>query len=356
VRSMNDSEEVSKEVALRMPAVSIIILNYDGIDVLPTCLRSVYDSKYPNFEVIVVDNGSTDQSVEVAEKEFPEAIIVRNGRNLGFSAGNNIGIARSGGEYVVLLNNDTVVHPDWLKELVKGAIQLKGGFYQPKILLMEDSKIMNSAGNMIHLAGFGLCRGLGEPDTGQFEERVEIGYASGACVFASRRAIEEIGLLDPVYFAYNEDTDWGWRGRMFGWKSYYIPAAVIYHKWSRFGSRSRLKFYYLERNRIATLIKNYSHRTLILLFPILLLFELAVILYSLRTGWLPQKIKGYIDLFKSRRDLIAQRRQLQSRRRFSDRVVIEVFVDEMEHFYLGSAIGPLNKIVHLLSWIVTRYV
>ena len=356
VLSIKDSEEISKEAPLKTPAVSVVILNYNGRDVLPACLRSVYNSRDPNFEVIVVDNGSTDQSVEAAERDFPETIVIRNKKNLGFSIGNNIGIAQSKGKYIVLLNNDAVVHPDWLKELIKGAIQLNGGFCQPKILLMDDPKLINSVGNMIHLAGFGLCRGLGEPDTGQFEERVEIGYASGACVFASRRAIEEIGLLDPVYFAYNEDTDWGWRGRMFGWKSFYIPTAVIYHEWSRFASRSRLKFYYLERNRIATLLKNYSDRTLILLLPILLLSELAVILYSLASGWLPEKIKGYVDLFKSRRNLMAKRRQLQSKRRFGDRVVMKVFVDEMKHFYLGSAIGPLNKILRLLRWIVTHYV
>jgi len=353
--STNGSGDVSKESPLKAPVVSVVILNYNGMDVLPRCLRSVYNSTYPNFEVIVVDNGSTDQSVDAAERDFPETIMVRNGRNLGYSMGNNMGIARSKGEYVVLLNNDTVVHPDWLEELVKGAIQLNGGFYQPKIVLMDDPKIINSAGNMIHIAGFGLCRGLGEPDVGQFEEMVEIGYASGACVFAPRRAIEEIGLLDPLYFAYNEDTDWGWRGRIFGWKSFYIPAAVVYHKWSRFGGLSSLKFYYIERNRIATLVKNYSNRTLILLLPILLMFELAVILYSLSSGRLPEKIRGYVGLFKSRRNLIEQRRQLQAKRRFSDRVVMEVFVDEMKHSYLGSAIGTVNKIVHLLSWIVTRY-
>ena len=352
----NDTEEISKEVPFRTPTVSVVVLNYNGKDVLPACLRSVYNSRYSNFEVIVVDNGSTDQSVEVAAREFPEAIIVRNERNLGFSIGNNIGIGRSKGEYLVLLNNDTVVHPDWLRELVKGAVQLNGGFYQPKILLMEDPKIINSAGNMIHLAGFGLCRGIGEPDTGQYEERVEIGYASGACLFAPRRAIEEVGLLDPVYFAYNEDTDWGWRGRIFGWKSFYIPTAIIYHKWSRLGSLSNLKFYYLERNRIATIVKNYSDRTLILLLPILLLFELAAIFYSLRRGWLREKIKGYVDLFKSRRRLMAQRRQLQTKRRFGDSVVMRVFVNEMKHSYLGSAADPLNKITRFLSWILTRYV
>jgi len=356
VVSIQDGEELSEEMPLRTPAVSVIILNYNGKDVLPACLRSVHDSRYSNFEVILVDNGSTDQSVEVAARDFPETIIVRNEKNLGYSIGNNIGIARSKGEYLVLLNNDTVVHPDWLRELVKGAVQLNGGFYQPKILLMEDPKIINSAGNMIHLAGFGLCRGIGEPDTGQYEERVEIGYASGACVFVSRRAIEEVGLLDPVYFAYNEDTDWGWRGRIFGWKSFYIPTAVIYHKWSRLGSLSNLKFYYLERNRIATIVKNYSDQTLILLLPILLLFELAVVFYSLRRGWLREKIKGYVDLFKSRRSLMAQRRQLQAKRRFGDSVVMRVFVNEMKHSYLGSTAAPLNKIAQFLSWIVTRYV
>ncbi|MEM3062363.1 MAG: glycosyltransferase family 2 protein, partial [Nitrososphaerota archaeon] len=182
--------------------VSIIILNYNGDSVLLECLESVFSSNYHNFEVIVVDNASSDGSDRLTKKHFPQIRLIKNKRNLGYSIGNNIGILEAKGEYIVLLNNDTIVHPDWIKELIAAAQRYPdAAFLQPKILFEGNRRVINSAGNMIHIAGFGLCRGIGEVDNGQYDKEEEIGYASGACVFARRRAIEEIGLLDSTYFA-----------------------------------------------------------------------------------------------------------------------------------------------------------
>jgi GT2 family glycosyltransferase len=321
------------------PLVSIIILNYNGDGVLINCLSSVFASNYSNFEVIVVDNASCDGSEKLSKERFPQIELIKNERNLGYCAGNNVGIMRAKGEYIVLLNNDTVVDPDWLKELVKAAKRHPdAAFLQPKILFEENRRVINSAGNMIHIAGFGFCRGIGEVDRGQYDREEEIGYASGACTFARRKAIEEIGLLDSTYFAYNEDADWGWRARLLGWKTIYIPSAKIYHRlgysWGR--GLSKTKMFYIERNRIFTLLKNYSLKALIGLSPILMILEFAIIFYSIFRKAFRIKTVSYSDIFMRRKELFMKRRDLQSRRKGSERDVVKIFEIKVPRYYLGS--------------------
>ena len=123
---------------------------------------------------------------------------------------------------------------------------------------MDDQRILNSAGNMIHVAGFGICRGIGTLDEGRFEKEVEVCYASGACTLARREALREIGPMDRLFFAYGEDKDWGWRGLMMGWQSMYIPSSRILHKWSPILGHSPEKFYLLEFERLLSIWKNYS--------------------------------------------------------------------------------------------------
>ena len=178
---------------LDSPLVSIIILNHNGGEMLLSCLRSVFSTHYSPMEVILVDNGSTDRSPEEAANKFPGLKLIRLGKNLGYCRGNNIGIKASKGKYIALLNSDTLVHENWLKAIVAIAVDRPDvAFIQPKILMMNNPQVINSAGNQIHIAGFGLCRGIGQLNKNQFEIVDEICYASGACVLASRDAIEKI--------------------------------------------------------------------------------------------------------------------------------------------------------------------
>jgi len=327
--------------------VSIVILNYNGGDVLLKCLRSVYESDYPRFEVIVVDNGSTDR-IEAVRRDFPEAILIENRRNIGFGAGNNVGIKASRGDYIVLLNNDVFVTRGWLRALLHACMKHRhAGFFQPKILLESDTRLINSAGNAIHLAGFGLCRGIGEYDRGQYEEEIEIGFASGACVLLKREALRDVGLLDAVFFAFNEDTDLGWRGLLHGWRSVYVPSAVVYHQWGHSWGRvlTANKFFYLERNRILMLLKNYSRRSLAVLLPLLVFVEFCVLGYAFVKGWFGSKIRSYSDLLRLRDYLRKQRDLLQRRRRLSDERVFTFFTTEFSEGYFGSPTSVINRIL-----------
>lgn len=351
-RSLRLATSISSDTKSDSPLVSVIVLNYDGIGVLLNCLRSIFSSDYSNLQVVVVDNGSTDGSADASKREFPETILVKNGRNLGYGMGNNIGIREARGEYVVLLNNDVFVTKGWLRALLEACSRhVEGGFFQPKILLADRGRIINSAGNMIHLAGFGLCRGIGEHDRGQYDQETRIGFGSGACLLARRKALEEVGLLDPVYFAFNEDTDWGWRAALCGWGSIYVPSSVVYHKlgYSWGVSLSRRKFYFLERNRVLTILKNYSSRSLTILLPLLIFSELSVLAFSILQGLLGEKVKSYVDVLRLRRHLIVQRHFTQKRRRVSDKSVAGLFLLEIDHSYFGEAVKPLNRIMCFLG-------
>jgi hypothetical protein len=306
-------------------------------------------SRYPRKEVIIVDNASIDDSVKQLEAQYPENTIIWSPVNLGYSGGGNIGIAKAKGEFVVMMNPDTIVDPAWLDGLVDAADRYpRAGFFQPKILLMDDERILNSAGNMIHIAGFGICRGIGTPDEGRFQEEVEVCYASGACVLVRMEALREVGPMDRMFFAYGEDKDWGWRGLMMGWQSMYIPSSRILHKWSPLLGHSATKFHLLEFERILSICKNYSKRTLLILAPLLFLVEVSVLLHATIKGWLPEKVRSYSDLIRVRAVVMSARSSIQSRRLVDDGVVVRGFATEIGHPYVSSAVLVLNRLV---AWI-----
>jgi GT2 family glycosyltransferase len=357
---MNKGSKNSEKMEnpLNLPLVSIIILNYNGGEMFLNCLRSVLKTEYPSYEVVVVDNGSTDGSIDVAEQMFSRVRCIKNNRNLGFCVGNNMGIKETRGEYIVLLNNDTVVSQNWLIKLMEEVIKIGTGFFNPKILLMDNPKIIDSVGNNLQLAGFGLPRGLGEIDKGQYNRVEEVAYANGTCLLVARNVIEKIGMLDPVFFAYNEDVDWCWRGRMFGIKSYYVSSAVVYHKWgASWGRVNKKKFYFLERNRIITILKNYSKRSLILLIPILLLVEISILFYAFKCGWLAEKMNAYSDSIKLMNYIKKQRNFLQQNRKISDKEVIEIFRDRIDHLFVSnSATEILNHMLEFFARIMRPWI
>ena len=334
------------------PLVSVVIVNYNSGTYLEACMRSIAQSAYPKKELIIVDNASNDGSANQVEALYPEASIVRNSLNQGYSRAGNIGIAKARGEFVVVMNPDTIVDQRWLDGLVSAAARYpQAAFFQPKILLMDDQRILNSAGNMIHVAGFGICRGIGTLDEKRFEKEVEVCYASGACTLARMEAVREIGPMDRLFFAYGEDKDWGWRALMMGWHSMYIPSSRVLHKWSPILGHSPSKFYFLEFARLLSILKNYSRRTLVILAPLLFLVEVSVVIHATFNGWLAEKLRSYSDLLRLRKLVASGRNSIQSRRVIGDRTIVRSFVMEIEHPYVGAA-GPILD--RLIVWMFTR--
>jgi len=335
------------------PLVSVVIVNYNSGAYLVDCVRSLVNSTYQNLELIVVDNASDDDSVSRVEAIYKQVEVIRNPVNVGYSKAANVGIARARGEFVVIMNPDIVVDPDWLSDLLDAAQRHpRAAFFQPKILLMDDPHILNSAGNMIHIAGFGVCRGIGTLDSERFQAESEICYASGACLLARLEGLREIGLLEELFFAYGEDKDWGWRGMMMGWQSVYVPSSRILHKWSPSLGRSPEKFYFLEFERILSIWKNYSKRAFILLTPTFLVVEISVLLYALARGWLGEKIRSYADLVRMRRIISEKRAIIQSNRRVPDRFLVNRFVTKFEHPYVGRVGVVLDRLVSIIFTLV----
>lgn len=210
------------------PRVCVVILNFNGNEWLEACCSSVLGSAYENVGTILVDNASTDASVELVRNRFPEVEIITNGNNAGFSEGNNAGIRRAlerNADYVVLLNPDTRVEPEWLNELVRigesdehigilGAVQLE-----------YDSSDLNS---WTSTAFPKLLDELRSPESAR--DRIEVDWVEGACIAIKRRVFEEIGFLDPIFFAFYEEIDFCRRAQRRGWKVMLVPRSRIHHK------------------------------------------------------------------------------------------------------------------------------
>jgi GT2 family glycosyltransferase len=270
--------------------VSIVIVNYNGKEFLKDCLESIYGQSYHNFELILVDNGSTDDSVQFVRESFPEAIIIENKKNLGFAKANNQGIKISKGKYIALLNNDTVVDKDWLKNLTKVAesssnpplppfakggmggfsdkiISGKVGMWAGKILSLENPHIIDSVGGLM-ISNDGIAKGRGrlERDIGQYDREEEVFIPSACAALYRKRMFDEVGLFDEDFFAYCEDTDLGLRARLAGWKTISAPKAVVYHHYSgTTGKYTSIKAYLVERNHIWLAIKNFPLSKLLFL-------------------------------------------------------------------------------------------
>ncbi len=249
---------------------SIIILNWNGRKHLETCLKSLFNQTYKDFEVIFVDNGSTDDSVSFVKDNFPKVQIIETGKNLGFAEGNNVGIRKAlenkDIKYIVALNNDTEVKEDWLEQLVKAAeIDEHIGACASKLLYYNDRTIIDSAGDFYYFGSMKVVpRGHGQKDS--YFKLEECLTPCAAATLYRRKALEQVKLgndyYDSDYFAYIEDSDLGLRIRLGGWKCMFVPDAVVYHKVSATSSqwKSDFKKYHSVRNRILTAIKIYPVR------------------------------------------------------------------------------------------------
>ena len=311
------------------PLVSIIILNYNAGNLLLNCVDSVFKSTYPNFEVLVVDNISTDNSHVVCKKKFEKIHLIENKENLGYCEGNNVGIRNANGEFVVILNPDTIVEPNWLNHLMSAYNEFGEGLYQPKFFSLNEKHVLQSTGNMLHIFGFGFAKDKGKIDDEKMESVEKINYASGTCLFTSKIVLDKIGLLDPFLFLYHDDLDLGWRAAHIGINSFYVPKSIIYHAESYSIKWSSKKFYWLERNRKYCLLTHYSKETYAKMRFSLFLVDLCVWLFYLSKGFLGAKIKAELDIFRNRKTIKIRHNQLEKIKIVPDKELIKKFPDEI---------------------------
>jgi GT2 family glycosyltransferase len=219
------------------PSVAVVILNWNGKQYLQQFLPSVIQSTYTNIEIIVADNASTDQSLELLEREFPNVKVIRFGENFGFAKGYNEALRQVDSDYYVLLNSDVLVEPGWLEPMV--ALLEKDKKYaacQPKLLAFHDKSLFEyagGAGGWIDILGYPFARGRlfdhCEKDNGQYQEIEEIFWASGAALMIKSEVFHKVGGFDPFFFAHQEEIDLCWRIHNIGYKIFACPQAVVYH-------------------------------------------------------------------------------------------------------------------------------
>ncbi|MBN1954925.1 MAG: glycosyltransferase family 2 protein [Anaerolineae bacterium] len=325
---------------------SLIVVNYNDRDYLDACLASLLADGGPDYEVILVDNASTDGSADHVTRAFPTVRLIRNPSNAGFGAANNVGAREARGEYLVFVNPDTVVEAGWFRPLV-AALEAdpQAGLATSRILLLADRERINTCGNETHYTGLTLCRGMGL-ERERLAEPAVVGAVSGAAFAVRRELFHALGGFDEMFFLYMEDTDLSWRARLTGYRCLYVPQSVVYHDYTlRFGP---LKTYYQERNRYAMLLKNLRWGTLFVLAPALLLAELVAwgfVLLRERSRW-TNKLRAYAWVIQHWQQIAAQRRRVQSLRQVRDRELVAGSTYRLAFEQTGK--GRIARLAHLL--------
>ncbi len=258
------------------PKVSVLIVNWNGRDLLPDCLAALKAQRSPPQEAIVVDNGSADGSRAFLEGyDWPSLKTLFLDRNTGFSGGNNAGLPLTSGDVIALLNNDAAPAPEWIERALPLFDDPSVGMVACKIVRRRQPDRIDKAGHLMYPDGLNRGRGTGQVDRGQFDRVEETLWPDGCAGFYRRSMLDEIGFFDDDFFLYGEDAELGMRARWAGWRCLYQPESLVYHRHSAsLGKFDPKKAYYIERNRMWVLVKTFP-LGMILLSPWLTLWRFA---------------------------------------------------------------------------------
>lgn len=323
----------------KVPKVSIIITNFNGGQVLLDCVESVKKINYPNFEVILVDDCSSDDSFEKAIKNKGGLKLkaLKNRKNLGFAGANNKGLTVADGDYILLLNNDTKVDGKLLIKLVERMEKDPSiGAAQPKIKMMDQPIYLDNAGSFLTKTGFLVHWGFGKRDTKEFSKEKEIFSAKGACLIARREVIDKVGLFDADFVSYIEESDFCWRVWLAGWRVIFYPETYIFHKVGYTFSKqvSPIKVNYNSfKNRILSLYKNLETKNLILILVPHILLIIGLSLYYLLRFQFDKSGMIVRSLWWNIKNLPAsslKRKKVQALRVKSDNVLFKVILKKFD--------------------------
>jgi GT2 family glycosyltransferase len=325
------------------PLVSIIIVTYNSASVLENCLSALCEQSYHNYETIVVDNCSTDTTVDIIGK-FPGVRLVQAGNNLGFTGGNILGLTHARGEFIVLLNPDTEPCTMWLAALVRGIVSdSRVGICASK-LIVHGTDMVDSAGDGITTTGRGFKRGDGQAGD-LFNQQEYVFGACGGAMLLRRALIAEIGFLDDDFFLIHEDTDLNFRARLAGWQCLFVPEAVVYHKVrSTIGVMSDLAVYYSIRNARFVWVKNMPLKLLVKYLHHHVVQEIGSFIYfclkyrKWRAYW-----RANIDFLRLLPLMLRKRRQVRKLKKITDRELEKWQLSLFSRQLLGE---KLYKIIH----------
>jgi GT2 family glycosyltransferase len=313
---------------------AVVIPSWNGARFLGECLQSLASQTQP-ADVIVVDNGSTDDSAELVRTRFPEVTVLALKDNRGFAGAVNVGIAhalRAGVDYVALLNNDAVAEPDWLASLIACAEQHPEAGTVTSKLLLEDRRHIDSTGDFYSSWGWAYPRGRDELDSGQYDgpELRDVFCGSGGASLFRVRMLEEVGLFDEDYFAYLEDQDLGFRAQLMGWRARYEPSARAYHRMMATSARiEHFGRYQAIRNCIFLYVKNMPGPLFWRYLPKFLLGLALMAANDLRRRRFRAIAGAYLDALRRLPRMLSRRRLIQAGRRVEIRYIDSVLVHSL---------------------------
>ena len=302
------------------PLVSIVIPTFNGMAHLPVCLASLCAQRYQPLEIILVDNGSTDDSVAFVQREFPDVRIISLAHNQVFAGAVNAGIRAAAGAVIVLLNNDTEADAAWLSELVSALeLEPRAGMAASKLRLFDRRELLHSAGDAYGRDGMPINRGAWQPDTGQFDhDRLVFAPCGGAAAYR-RSMLDAIGSFDEDLVAYCEDVDLAWRAQLAGYLCVFAPRAIVYHKLSATGG-GKLASFYVGRNVLWVIAKDYPGDLLRKFWPRIVRAQLRIIWDALR-AWRGEasraRLRGVLAGVWGMPRMLRKRRSIQARRTVS---------------------------------------
>jgi GT2 family glycosyltransferase len=302
---------------LAAPKVTVIVPNWNGRELLEVLMPSLASQEFDDAGVLVVDNGSTDGSVDYLRERWPEVDVVALPENVGFAPAVNRGIAQTQSELIALLNNDMELEPRWLSELVAELDRHpEAGSATSKLLDFERRDVLDGTGDLLTWSGNANRRGQGEPDVGAYDGDREVFSPCAGAALYRRTVFEDVGVFDEDFFAYLEDVDWGFRARLRGWGCRYVPTSVAYHVGGATTRRtSDLEVYLNRRNQIALVVKNFPAGAFVRYGWLVALEQVHALWLALRRGTLGAQFRAWRDAARRLPGTLAKRREIQRTRR-----------------------------------------
>jgi len=317
-----------------MPFVTIIIINWNNVKQLPRCIQSLHTQTYTDFEVFIVDNGSTDSSILTTKDDVAglDLHVIQLKSNLGFAVANNIGAHLARGKWLALLNADAFPEPDWLEKLLQTAEGYpEFSCFSSRQIQANNPSFLDGAGDAYHVSGLAWRIGLGYPSKQYGLNSLELFSPCAAAAMYSREAFLEVGGFDEDFFSYFEDVDLGFRLQLRGYRCLYVPDAVVHHIGSAtFGERSDFAFYHAHRNLIWTFVKNMPSTMLWRYLPAHLMANAIYVLYYTLHGRGKVLWRAKWDAIKELSKFIIKRREIQRNIRITPSDLERV----MEHGWL----------------------
>lgn len=320
--------------------VTAVVVSYGEEPWLELSVRAALNSEGVEVDVVLVDNGTTDGGVE-AVRPLASVTVVEPGTNTGFAGGCNLGAGLATAPVIAFINPDAIVEPDAIRELASAVLDPTVGAATANIRLADQPELVNSAGNEIHYLGASWAGGFGEPSADHEKART-VAAASGAAMAMRTDSWIELGGFCEAFFAYYEDADLSLRCYQRGLSVEYVPTAVVRHRYS-FG-RHRIKYFLAERNRVAMVLTLYERRTLMLLAPMLVAFEIALWAMAIGQGWGREKYRATRWLLSNRDWIRRRRRECQQDRSVDDRQLAWVFSARLDpaNFAIPRWLQPLQ--------------